>query len=360
MKNPNKIKEYGSEFDWDSNLAFLLKAGQESYFHDAVLLRSGRDALRQITLHYRAQVDKVLLPALCCQSMVDPFIQSGIAVDFYRLQPNLTADENDLQMKMTPSSMVLIMRYFGIQALSDDFLFDMRKMNPRVVWVEDRTHDIFSAREKAAFVADETVVSIRKWVAIPEGGLLFTRRKVENLPVDESFSALRKAAMIKKSQYLACGDGGIKQEFRQTFQQANQILDQNGPPYGMGKISQEQLKQLDFVQMKKVRNSNATFLKTQLQTLQNCGKIRYIAENVEDSSLYMPIWVENQEEIQQKMAQASVYCPVIWPVPHEAQGTCTVAEDISAHMLALPCDHRYTTEDMKVIAYSLIQAMDVH
>ncbi len=58
------------------------------------------------------------------------------------------------------------------------------------------------------------------------------------------------------------------------------------------------------------------------------------------------------------MAQRGVYCPVIWPEPEAARGACAVSRYVTEHMLALPCDQRYTPEDMDFIADTLIEALE--
>ena len=53
---------------------------------------------------------KVLLPALCCESMVLPFEQNGYTVEFYKLCEDLRADEDDVISKLELGCVLLYMR----------------------------------------------------------------------------------------------------------------------------------------------------------------------------------------------------------------------------------------------------------
>ena len=68
------MKEIGSEF-WTTEYY----AGEERFF------LSGRTALDFIIRDITAEicVNKVFLPALCCHSMIEPFLSNGLSVNFY-------------------------------------------------------------------------------------------------------------------------------------------------------------------------------------------------------------------------------------------------------------------------------------
>ena len=83
--------EYGSEFDWKSNDALMSGVPQSFVQDDWQLYRSGRDAMKAAARIIGGR--RVLLPALCCESMILPFAANGYDVDFYRLNPDLTGDE---------------------------------------------------------------------------------------------------------------------------------------------------------------------------------------------------------------------------------------------------------------------------
>ena len=76
------------------------------------------------------------------------------------------------------------------------------------------------------------------------------------------------------------------------------------------------------------------------------------------AGLYLGVLLEKRDSVQKFMAENSVYCPVIWPVPEQAVGVCENCEYVAGHMLALPCDQRYGEADMEHIAALLKAALE--
>ena len=160
--------EYGSIFETGSNAAFA-RAGSGFLRADWQLFRSGRDAMK--ALARAAGRKRVLLPALCCESMLVPFAQSGYELVFYRLREDLRGDETDVLNKLRDGDMFLYLSYFGVKPFSDAFLESLRAGGKNLLLAEDRTQDLIVPRPENGFQPDAMVASLRKWAALPEGGV---------------------------------------------------------------------------------------------------------------------------------------------------------------------------------------------
>ena len=202
--------EYGSEFHRGANAPYLREADTGFVQADWVLTRSGRDALK--TLAKLAGRKRVLLPALCCESMLVPFQLADCEIVFYRLTEQLCADEADVREKLRDGDLLLYMPYFGIRPFRDDFLRELRESGRGILLAEDRTQDILVPRADG-FVPDVTLASLRKWAAMPEGGMLRTALQADPGAPEPRFAALRTEAMEKKSRYLESWDAALKQDF---------------------------------------------------------------------------------------------------------------------------------------------------
>lgn len=345
------VREFGSEYDWQANQCFLLPEG--TGFADAKKYRSGRDSLKAVAKEMAGTYEFVLLPALCCESMVSPFTLYGIKPVFYRLNPDYTADIADLESKLSGNTILLYGSYFGIDPISQKELARLRKDFPKALFLEDRTQDILIPR-KGGFAPDVTIASIRKWTAIGDGGLLWSE-KYDFQPGEPEFqfAALRKTAMEQKSQYLQNGDVALKDSYRLLLGDANELLDGDKTVYAMTEESQALLARLDFSKMLSLRQENAKVLLRKLE-----GRVSLITKKPERSTLYFPILVEDQKKVQSALAQKGIYCPVIWPVPEEATGICPLAHYTADHMLGVPCDHRYSTTDMEFIADEIVRILN--
>ena len=113
------------------------------------------------------------------------------------------------------------------------------------------------------------------------------------------------------------------------------------------------LENIDFARVLEARRRNAAVLEQALAALVSAGKLRPLCKSGTTAGLYYPILLENRDAVQQALARRNIYCPVIWPIPAQAQGICEICEATAAHILALPCDQRYTEQDMATIAETL-------
>lgn len=347
--------EYGSEFDWRSNDALMSGVPQSFVQDDWQLYRSGRDAMKAAARIIGGR--RVLLPALCCESMILPFAANGYDVDFYRLNPDLTGDEAYVREKLTDGTVLLYMRYFGVRPFTDEFLLSLRESVRGITLIEDRTHDVIVPRGEERFAPDAVLASLRKWAALPEGGMLRTGMGSCAADADARFGDTRREVMEMKMRYLETWEPELKKEFLNKLHSAERLLDESGKPCGMSAEYEALLRCIDFTALLAKRRANIARLKERLAALDGT-RLRFLSEHPEESTLYFPVYLENRGDIQRAMAQRGVYCPVIWPEPEAARGACEVSKYVTEHMLALPCDQRYTPEDMDFIADTIIEALE--
>ena len=340
--------EYGSEYDYLANEAFLREADTGFVKPDWQLYRSGRDALKAFARI--AGRKKVLIPALCCESMALPFEQNGYELEYYKMREDLSADEADVLSKLSAGCVLLYMRYFGIPSFADGFLQSVRDRGEDILIIEDRTHDILSPRAEGAFAPDATMASLRKWTALPDGGMLCT--KLGSCPgeSDGRFAAIRTAAMQKKSRYLKNGDEQLKQEYMHEMAQAAELLDEGPVPVKMGEAEEQLLRHIDFEAMMERRVDNALYLESLLTALSEAGRLRFMCKRPQDSTLYFTIYTEERDRLHQALIRNRIYAAVIWPLPEKAAELCQNTTYVNRHMLAIPCDHRCGRRDMDFIA----------
>ncbi len=352
-----KIAEFGSEFDWNSNDAFL--QNQDDFFSTENLqkFRSGRDALKAVALFYRDQIKTVLLPVLCCESMVTPFLMNGFKVVFYKINSNYTADIDDVEKKIEHKCIFLYMSYFGIESI--DISQVMRwKRNFKIIAIEDTTQNVLIKKKCGEWMPDITISSIRKWAAIPDGAFLWSTDDYQDGAIsDVVFSNLREKAMKMKSLYLSDGTEALKDTYLSMFQSANRLLDESLEVFSISKKSEGLLRQIDFNKISDKRKLNVQILKQKLTFAKEKKLLSFITNKPEKSLLYFPIMVDKRDEIQRVLAREKIYCPVIWPLPRLAKQICDVAEFTAEHMLALPCDQRYCAEDMTFISDKVMEVL---
>ena len=340
--------EYGSEYDWLANEPFIRDYDTGFVGENWRLYRSGRDALKAFARI--AGRNRVLIPALCCESMALPFEQNGYEVEYYKMREDLSADEDDIRAKLSSGCVLLYMRYFGIESLTDTFLQAVRDSGENVLVIEDRTHDILTPRSAEGFKPDATMASLRKWTALPDGAFLVTDLGSCPVKSDGRFAAIRTESMKKKSLYLKNGDKELKKEYMHEMARAALLLDEQAEPVTMGAAEEELLRHIDFEAMMARRVDNALYLQSLLEPLAQQGKLRFMCPCPQDSTLYFTVFLENRDEVHKLLIENAVYAAVIWPLPEKAAECCPVSRYVNQHMLAIPCDHRCSRGDMDFIA----------
>lgn len=347
-----RMLEYGSEFDWQANKAF---SGGGEIPDDWQLFRSGRDALRAFAR--LAGRKRVLLPALCCESMILPFVQNGYEPVFYRMKENLSADEEDLLGKCRRGDVLLFMRYFGVRPFPGDFLADLRAEKD-LLMLEDRTHDILVRREADGFQADAVAASLRKWAALPEGGMLKTALGRISAKADSAYGDLRFSAMKEKSLYLETGNEELRPAYLEKLRQAESLLDRSEEPVAMSPRYEEILQSIDFSAIHAARVHNLKRLQARLEVLFSAGIVHPMTPEPEKSGLYLPLLVSERDRVQRELIRRRIYCPAaIWPEPEAAAGVCPVSLSITEHMLSVLCDQRCRETDIDFIAENLIEIL---
>ena len=344
------IREYGYEYDavldeklWENNKGKLI----DKELFGAYCLRSGRDALKAIAREYEPST--VFLPALACLSMVFPFELYGHRVKYYKLNPDYSIDLDSLEIS-EEQSIFLYMDYFGRNAISDAKLEKLRQKE-KIVFIEDRTHS-FIWDKVSDFKPEYIIASLRKWVAVPDGGLLWGRVS-KPFGVDMSFAATRLKAQCMRHEYLQRGDEALKTEYRRIFSTVSDIMDEDEPS-AMSAYSYEIAKNTDWNEIRRVRRRNSEAL---TKVLQSSPYLTLVQDKPGLSDLYVAFITPFRDEVQNRLSAEGIFNTVIWPLSDEQKKACCIAKYTAEKMLAAPCDQRYTVDDMDFIGNEIVRAV---
>ncbi len=344
------VKEYG--YEYDAVLNEELWKDTEGKVTDqklmgAYCLRSGRDTLKAIAREYESCV--ALLPALACDSMVHPFELYGHKIKYYRLNADYSIDLDSLWIE-DGTHLFLYGDYFGKPAIEDRELEKLGKRG-NIVFIEDRTHNLIWER-KYSFQPDYIMASLRKWLPIPDGGLLWGEI-TKPLGNDTSFSTTRLKAQCMRHEFLACGDESIKTEYRKIFSAVSNLMDED-EPNAMSAYAHELAMDTDWDWVKRTRRKNAEAL---ISILTTSPYISFIQDKSGLSDLYVPFTVPNRDEVQRRLSAEGIFNTIIWPLIDGQKHVCPVAKFTEENMLAAPCDQRYSIEDMKTIGAEIVRVI---
>lgn len=318
------VNEIGSEF-WDVPLTDdengLFGRGTQWYI-------SGRSALKAI-LGCLSSCRTASLPYWCCESMIKPFIDTGIGVSFYHAyRTDGQPPEPD-----TDCDIILLMDYFGYS--SRPTALDGYKGTV----IRDTTHSLFS---RDYTDADYYFGSLRKWCGVKTGGYAFSKdctKISEGENADPVYSSLRRKAMTWKSEYIS----GLHRDkgYLAIYAEAEKMLES----YGIVQADPDDISDachIDIGFVRKKRRGNAAIL---MEGLKNMLMFPTLEDT--DCPLFVPVIVPDgkRDELRCLLTSAEIYCPIHWPLSqyHSPDETSMC---IYNNELSLVCDQRYSANDM--------------
>ena len=356
--------EVGSNF-WEYQLggerAFKFWWEKEPF--NTAFTKSGRNSLKAICeiLNEECAEHKVLLPEYLCETEIDPFRESGWDVAFYLIKRDYTIDAASLKSMIDSykPAVILIQSFYGFNTISPENEAILKEAQKNgVIIVEDLTQSLFS--DVHTDFADYYTTSLRKFITIPDGGVLFSKKDISSVkiyddvvPIDDT----AKKAFDLKKEYFVTLNPDTKTEFRNKYQELADQIGVNDKVYAISKLSKEIFDSFDPEIVMVKRKQNYELLAGLLQGVSRIS-LPLPAECGKAAPLYLPIYFETEEErndCRAHMAKNAVYCPVIWqkPVHYAVQNPESLY--IYEHILCIPIDQRYDEDDMRRAADVLIE-----
>lgn len=312
------MKEYGGYIELDTYGLPMLHEG-------AVALNCGRNALAYVIRGRK--IRKICLPVYLCESVPNLCRREGVEVRHYAVGGDFLPEEVTLEA----DEWLYLVNYYG--QLSNEDIQQYARLYERVI--VDQSQAYF----QMPVAGVDTLYTCRKFLGVADGAFLYTDvRLEEEFPLDESFE--RMHFLLGRYERTAS-------EFYGEYA-ANNRLFANEPIKRMSRLTDNLLHAIDYDRVRQRRTENFACL---AETFGKYNQLRL--RNVEGAFAY-PLLVENSGEIRKKLQQEKIYIPTLWPnVPQNGSPEGTYAHGI----LPLPCDQRYTAEDMKTIADAVLRHM---
>ncbi|MBX0357727.1 DegT/DnrJ/EryC1/StrS family aminotransferase [Halobacillus sp. Nhm2S1] len=345
------FNEIGSNYHLNS-IEGITHTTQDYYIDSPkqVYLDTGRSAIRLALNNINDKRKVAILPMFTCHTVIQPFIEFGYEVSFYDVDTKFKVNKNKFEKligEVNPS-VILVHAYFGFDTLIDirEYLKSLRESGTYII--EDITQSYFSNIDYET--ADFYVCSVRKWLAIPDGGFLKSSNveiKRPSLVANDRYTKKQEKAMLLKGEYVNNIYPIIKEQYNKTFSEAKRIIDRQTNIYAMSGISRKLLYKSNIGEIKSRRKRNYRFLLQHLIDEKNIiVPLNSLGED--DTPLFFPIFIDNRLDFQKYMAKSNVYLPIIWP---KSDLCLSEPESNSRYIyekiLCIPCDQRYNENDME-------------
>lgn len=346
--------EIGSYFSINPNDALTKEENSllESFFEkNTVFLSTCRSAIKEILSSVEDKKKVALLPAFTCHAVVEPFEKAGYQVFPYPVRKNLRVDPSYFweTVKEIEPSIILIHDYFGFDSnrrlIESDVVAKCKEAG--ITIIEDRTQSMFSSYQRLK--ADYYVGSIRKWMGIPDGSFAVGTGISQPKQEDAELTEAKRRAMVYKHNYLFAGEGE-KQNVLPLYRKAEDILDSRQEAYAISKLSEKLLSIYDIPAFCQRRKENCQRLIEGLERF-NFVEIPFECVSPNETPFYLPVFVrQNRRELQRYLAENGVFATIIWGCPDAFVAKIdSDAKQIYGEILCIPCDQRYSINDMDYI-----------
>lgn len=358
------VNEIGSFFELNQNIKKTHGQSMLEWIEEVIdhrkkvqFLCSGREAIEMAILDiekYHSGIRKVcLLPQYTCDTVILPFKEHQWEIYFYPINLELYADI-EMLLKIIGEyrpSVLLMHPYYGMGISEEvkDLVYGYMK-EKCLIFIADMTQSI--ALLNKSLWADYCIASLRKWLDIPDGAIIVSDHQIEIPIAGEKtvFVEFKKKASVLKSMYLNGHCDVQKEEFLEMNNEAERYLYQNTQLSKMSEYSKKRINKVVIKKQFSTRQRNSEYLREQLGT--NCANLKIVLGKGM-IPLYFPVYVNDRKALQDYLIQNGIYCSILWK---RMEDTLSIYDkDVSyiyEHLLAIPCDHRYTIKDMgKIVHY---------
>ncbi len=324
--------------------------------NDYVWLSTGRSAIQFVinTIEERnPDIKKVaVLPSFTCDTVFEPFLRSGYDVYYYPIERNLRTNSDAILETVFnhDASIVLFHSYFGFDTLDaqvDRMCKSLRGLGKYSI--EDCTQCLYSNIRRSD--SDYTVGSIRKWTGTPDGGFAVCRDGCFNTKPqkpDKDLESAKIRASYAKYKYLFEHEGE-KSEMLTLYRAAEDIIDNQAEIFYISDISARVQANLNIHELANKRRINYALLSRELEPIMT----PVFTLNEKDVPLYFPVLLDGREALQKYLVANAIYAPVVWPKDKKQPIQCDGAENAYKHLLCIPIDQRYGTDDMERVCQVL-------
>ena len=303
------MKEIGGYFGLEAS------HGNSEYYKELVALNTGRNALAYLLK--AKNVKKLYIPYFLCESVSGVLKREGAHFEYYEVGEDLLPR---FFGTLSDGEYIYIVNYYG--RLSTQNIADFKAKYDRII--VDNVQAFFEKPQSGVC----TIYSARKFFGVPDGAYLATDKFLENLNTDDS--SARTSHIFGR---IKDGATAHYSEFK-----ANDMSFKELPLMKMSDLTHEMLTDIDYEEVKKVREENFEFLDEKL-----C-KINKLETVFCPGPYAYPLYVENGAELRKKLIENKIYVATLWPNLESE-----TARDLAENILPLPCDQRYTKEDMERI-----------
>ena len=279
---------------------------------------TGRSALMKAldSLPKESCTGTAWLPSLCCASLASPFLDRGFSLNFYSSFPRGIPP-------VGKGDVFLYIHFCGFPNRQVEEALDSLPKKCRPFVIEDCVHALFTSG--VGLYGDFTIYSFRKFLPVPDGGLLLSRTSIDAFlaPPLESFISAKAVGRLIGSSVLR--------------KKGEEILDEDPFPRAPSEMGRYLLDRAPWEHIPEMRRKNFGLL---------AGILRISPVLPEGTvPLGMPVLLaRGKGELERRLRAEGLRTPVSW----EENRLAPSVE--SSRLAVLPCDERMGLSSLERVA----------
>lgn len=307
-------------------------------FPSAVRYQSGRAALRAVLEH--TGIERIFLPGYICDSVFQAATDAGAVVETYWLDDSLYP--RGLPKSFPAKSVVLYVNYFG---LCDANVIRLLANTPENHLIIDNCQALFTRPSNAL----ATIYSPRKFVGIPDGGLLIAPGIKITEPEHEDMDSIgRMRHLLLRMAYTA-------QDGYHDYVESEMAL-KNSIPLRMSRLTSRILASIDVGTVTSQRRAN---FETLAASLGKYNKHKWKLDSESVPLCYPLVLDRDVESIKRSLVEKGIYIPTYWPEIKQSVRLGSIEHRLTSQCLAVPCDQRYSRSQMSHLSDEIIASFDM-
>jgi len=310
----------GGYFSWEFPMS------KRGFPHEqGCLVNSGHGAL-QLLLQSIGNVSKVYIPYYTCDVVPFALDRVGIKYEFYHINERL---EITNPLEIGCNEYIVYTNYFGIK---DTYLQECRERYGSHLII-DNAQALFAPEISAC----HQIYSPRKFIGVPDGGILVSPRKIDVESLTKSVRSGCCMHLLKRAE-------GVVSEGYQDFKSSDHSLCEL-PLQRMSDITLSIMQSLDYSAIVKKRKSNFAYLHSRL------GRTNALSSILGGCvcPLVYPYYTKDGDTLRQELIDNKVFVARYWPNVTQWCKPVDIEYTLCNNILPLPIDQRYDETDMERI-----------
>ncbi len=304
-------------------------------------LANARSAIALVARETRPRM--TWLPSYVCKAVPGALSAVGAPFEWYPVGGDLRVRELGWLSRVEPGDLVVLVDYFG-WPMDRDCAREVRRRGARVL--EDGAHALLSSHVLGP-EADFAVLSPRKHLGVPDGGILLAKEgalDLSRIGLEEAPARLRQRALAACAGRRAFDERGGDRDWFRLFREVE--AEQPIGSFAASELARTTLGSgFDWESARRRRLENHGTLAALL------GSLALFPELPEGTvPLGFPVRHRSRDRIRDRLYSEEIYPPVHWPLAGFVPGTFRESHELAGEILTLPCDQRYGREHMERIA----------